>query len=48
MIANAWHCQAALAAHGADVPVIDVGPVDHDHSLVLALPRLLTRFLQLN
>jgi len=26
VIANAWHCQAALRAHGAGVPVIDVGP----------------------
>jgi hypothetical protein len=48
VIANAWHCQAALRAHGADVPVIDVGPIDHDHSLVLALPKLLAWFQHLN
>ena len=43
VIANAWHCQAALRAHGANVPVIDVGLVDHISSLVLAaLPKLLT------
>jgi hypothetical protein len=48
VIANAWHCQAALRAHGAHVPVIDVGPVDHDHSLVLALPKLLAWFQHLN
>jgi hypothetical protein len=48
VIANAWHCQAALRAHGADVPVIDVGPVDHNHSLALALPQLLTWFQHLN
>jgi hypothetical protein len=48
VIANAWHCQAALRAHGAPVPVIDVGPVDHNHSLVRAFPRLLTWFLHLN
>ena len=41
VIANAWHCQAALRAHGANIPVIDVGPVDHVSSLVLAaLPKL--------
>ena len=38
---------AALRAHGADASVIDVGPVDHRHSLVLALPELLTWFLYL-
>jgi hypothetical protein len=48
VIANAWHCQQALRAHGADVPVIDVGPVDHDTSLVLALPQLLSWFQQLS
>jgi dienelactone hydrolase len=48
VIANAWHCQAALRAHGAHVPVIDVGPVDHDPSLVLALPQLLSWFQHLN
>ena len=45
VIANAWHCQAALRAHGANIPVIDVGPVDHVSSLVLAaLPKLLAWF----
>jgi dienelactone hydrolase len=48
VIANAWHCQAALRAHGADVPVIDVGPVDHNNSLALALPKLLAWFQQLS
>ena len=48
VIANARHCQAALAAHGAHVPVIDVGPVDHDHSLALALPQLLSWFQHLS
>jgi hypothetical protein len=48
VIANAWHCQAALAAHGARAPVIDVGPVDHDQSLVLALPQLLSWFQHLS
>ena len=48
VIANAWHCQRALRAHGADVSVIDVGPVDHVTSLVLALPKLLSWFQQLN
>ena len=48
-IANAWHCQAPLRAHGANVPVIDDGPVDHVSSLVLAaLPKLLTWFQHLN
>jgi len=48
VIANARHCQAALAAHGAHVPVIDVGPVDHNHSLALALPQLLSWFQHLS
>ena len=48
VIANAWHCQAALRAHGADVPVIDVGPVNHNTSLKLALPKLLAWFQHLN
>ena len=48
VLANARHCQAALAAHGAHVPVIDVGPVDHNTSLALALPQLLAWFQQLN
>jgi len=48
VIANAWHCQAALAAHGAHVPVIDVGPVDHVTSLKLAFPKLLTWFQHLS
>ena len=48
VIANAWHCRAALRAHGAHVPVIDVGPVDHDTSLVLALPQLLSWFQHLH
>jgi hypothetical protein len=48
VIANAWHCQAALAIHGTRVPVIDVGPVDHDTSLVLALPKLMAWFQHLN
>jgi len=38
----------ALRAHGTDVPAIDVGPVDHKTSLVLALPKLLTWFQHLN
>jgi hypothetical protein len=48
VIANAWHCQQALRAQGADVPVIDVGPVDHITSLILALPKLLAWFQQLS
>jgi len=48
VIANARHCQAALAAHGAHVPVIDVGPVAHNPSLERSLPRLLTWFQDLN
>jgi len=48
VIANARHCQAALAAHGAHVPVIDVGPVDHNTSLALAFPQLLAWFQHLN
>ena len=48
VIANAWHCQAALAAHGAHVPVIDVGPVNHNTSLALALPQLLSWFQHLS
>jgi hypothetical protein len=38
----------ALRAHGADVPVIDVGPVNHRLSLKRALPQLLTWFRHLN
>jgi len=48
VIANAWHCQAALAAHGAHVPVIDVGPVAHNPSLERSFPRLLTWFRHLS
>ena len=48
VIANARHCQAALAAHGAHVPVIDVGPVAHNPSLERSFPRLLTWFQDLN
>jgi len=48
VIANAAHCQAALAAHGAHVPVIDVGPVGHNPSLARSFPRLLTWFQHLN
>ena len=48
VIANAWHCQAALAAHGAHVPVIDVGPVAHNPSLERSFPRLLTWFQHLS
>ena len=48
VIANAWHCQAALAAHGAHVPVIDVGPVPHNPSLERSFPRLLAWFQHLN
>jgi len=47
-IANARHCQAALAAHGAHVPVIDVGPVAHNPSLERSFPRLLTWFQHLS
>jgi len=48
VIANAWHCQAALAAHGAHVPVIDVGPVNHNTSLALFFPQLLSWFQHLS
>jgi len=48
VIANAWHCQAALAAHGAHVPVIDVGPVAHNPSLERSFPPLLTWFQHLS
>jgi hypothetical protein len=48
VIANAWHCQAALRAHGAHVPVIDVGPVAHNPSLERSFPRLLAWFQHLN
>jgi hypothetical protein len=48
VIANARHCQQTLRAHGADVPVIDVGAVDHTTSLILALPKLLSWFQQLS
>ena len=48
VIANARHCQAALAAHGAHVPVIDVGPVAHNPSLERSFPRLLTWFQHLS
>ena len=48
VIANAWHCQAALAARGVHVPVIDVGPVAHNPSLKRSFPRLLAWFQHLS
>jgi hypothetical protein len=33
-----------LRAHGAHIQLIDVGPVDHDTSLILAFPKLLSWF----
>jgi hypothetical protein len=30
--ANTWHCQAAFAAHGATVPVVDLGTPDNQNS----------------
>ena len=41
-------CQAALRAHGAHIQLIDVGPVDHNTSLILAFPKLLAWFQHLS
>ncbi|HEX6519751.1 MAG TPA: hypothetical protein VF070_06995 [Streptosporangiaceae bacterium] len=44
---NAWHCAQALRSSGAAVTVVQLGPVDHDTSDFLALPRILRWFLHL-
>jgi hypothetical protein len=41
-------CQAALRAHGAHIQLIDVGPGDHNSSLILAFPKLLSWFQHLS
>lgn len=43
--ANAQQCRARLAEHGAAVPLIDVGGVDHNTSAELATPQVLTFFI---
>jgi dienelactone hydrolase len=42
--ANGEHCRADLRAAGADVPLVDVGDVDHFTSERLAAPRVLRFF----
>jgi pimeloyl-ACP methyl ester carboxylesterase len=39
--ANSQQCQAELAAHGAQVRLVDVGDVDHNTSAELAVPQVL-------
>ncbi|MEV6367998.1 lipase [Micromonospora musae] len=47
VITNAEHCQQQLNAHGADVPLIDVGSVEHLESANRSIPRVLDWFEQL-
>ncbi|MFI5530048.1 alpha/beta hydrolase family protein [Kitasatospora sp. NPDC051853] len=46
-ILNARHCAARLAAHGTDVPLLDLGPIGHSPSKKAALPQILSWFQQL-
>jgi hypothetical protein len=43
-IANARVCQAELRAHGVDVPIVDVGDVDHFGSAIASVPQVLDWF----
>lgn len=43
-IANARACQRALRAHGAAVPLVDVGAIDHFPSAFTSTPRVLDWF----
>ncbi|HTJ72063.1 MAG TPA: hypothetical protein VL551_31270 [Actinospica sp.] len=43
-IADSEHCDAQLTARGADVQLTDLGDVDHNHSAMLAIPRILAFF----
>jgi hypothetical protein len=45
--ANSVHCQAALRAHGVDVPLVSVGAVDHLDSNRLGTAAVVRWFLQL-
>jgi hypothetical protein len=44
---NAEHCAADIRAHGGSAELVQLGPVDHDTSDFLALPRIVRWFLQL-
>jgi hypothetical protein len=44
---NSVDCQHALAAHGRDVPLVDLGALDHFPSEHAGLPRVLAWFEQL-
>lgn len=43
-IANAFFCQAVLRVQGAEVPLIDLGEIDHGASVVASVPRVLAMF----
>jgi hypothetical protein len=43
-IANARVCQAELRSHGVDVPIVDVGDVDHFGSAMASVPHVLDWF----
>jgi len=43
-IANAVYCQGVLQEQGADVPLIDLGEIDHGASVVASVPRVLAVF----
>jgi acetyl esterase/lipase len=47
IITNAQHCQQDLRSHGASVPLIDVGPVEHFESAMRAVPEVLDWFTDL-
>ncbi|MEU6198855.1 hypothetical protein [Streptomyces sp. NPDC047061] len=44
VFANALHCRRQLRAHGADVPLVDVGDTDHVGSVIRAIPQVLDWF----
>ena len=48
VIANSEHCRTQLAQRGTDVQLVDVGNVDHNHSVMLAVPEILTYFVRMH
>jgi hypothetical protein len=45
--ANSYHCQAALRAHGVEVPIVSVGDADHLDSNRLGTAATVRWFLTL-
>ncbi len=45
---NALHCRHAIRMRGGDVQLTELGPVRHDISVFLALPRIVRWFQRIS